>query len=108
MPAAAVASFTPAISGMAGTSVGASGETVVDMEGALSRGGLKTWMPGLLARACTPEYSTLGAKSIYFFAGGAILLSAGLAGSAGLVSDLAVSSGLSMRSILAASRSLPT
>src|SRR5215813_682399 len=31
MPAAAVASFTPAISGMAGTSVGASGETVVDM-----------------------------------------------------------------------------
>src|ERR1700748_2481217 len=31
MPAAAVASLTPAISGMAGTSVGASGETEGDM-----------------------------------------------------------------------------
>jgi hypothetical protein len=31
MPAAAVASFTPAMSGRAGTSVGASGETEVDM-----------------------------------------------------------------------------
>src|SRR5882672_12590495 len=31
MPAAAVASFTPAISGISGTSVGARGETVVDI-----------------------------------------------------------------------------
>src|SRR6185312_10066092 len=31
MPAAAVASFTPAIAGISGTSVGARGETVVDM-----------------------------------------------------------------------------
>src|SRR6266540_7508884 len=31
MPAAAVASFTPAIAGISGTSVGASGEMVVDM-----------------------------------------------------------------------------
>src|SRR3954469_25430927 len=31
MPAAAVASFTPAISGMSGTSVGARGETAVDI-----------------------------------------------------------------------------
>src|ERR1700749_1700516 len=31
MPAAAVASFTPAMSGMAGAAVGASGETEVDM-----------------------------------------------------------------------------
>src|SRR4051812_36525712 len=33
MPAAAVASFTPAISGIAGTSVGARGETAVDIRG---------------------------------------------------------------------------
>src|SRR6476619_4365931 len=33
MPAAAVASFTPAISGMSGTLVGARGETAVDIKG---------------------------------------------------------------------------
>src|SRR5690348_8308071 len=107
MPAAAVASFTPAIAGISGTSVGASGETEVDIGAPYRDEGFKTWMPGLLARAYQPNYSTLGAKSIYFFAG-AILLSAGLAGSAGLVSDFAASAGFSVRSILAASRSLPT
>src|ERR1700759_4028502 len=84
MPAAAVASLTPAISGMAGISVGASGEMEVDMGGALSRRGhqyvhARAFGPGMHAK-----YSTLGAKSIYFFAG-AILLSAGFGGAAGLV-----------------------
>jgi hypothetical protein len=69
--------------------------------------GPKTWMPGPLSGpGMKSNYSSPIAKSIYFFAG-AILLSAGLAGS-GLVSVLAVSAVLSMRSILAASRSLPT
>src|SRR5712671_6548990 len=70
MPAAAVASLTPAITGISGTSVGARGETAVDMGSALSTGklqaihvfsirhirqrsyeGLKTWMPGTPKRA---------------------------------------------------------
>jgi hypothetical protein len=38
MPAAAVASFTPEITGMSGTEVGASGETAVDMISILDSG----------------------------------------------------------------------
>src|SRR5258708_5498305 len=45
MPAAAVASFTPAISGISGTSVGASGETAVDMGGFRLRGGKRSVSP---------------------------------------------------------------
>src|SRR6202048_2473576 len=140
MPAAAVASFTPAITGMSGTLVGASGEAAVDMGGALStkkirhgriypghprllslnESSRRRW-PGHRARRCASRFSpamtvvnTIGFAEVtansYFFAG-AILESAGLAGSvlaSVLVSDLAVSAGLSMRSTLAASRSLPT
>src|SRR5207342_224966 len=52
MPAAAVASLTPAIAGISGTSVGASGETAVDM--GTSESGYK-WLswPGL-SRPSTP------------------------------------------------------
>src|SRR5215469_16286135 len=63
MPAAAVATLTPAISGMAGTSVGASGETEVDMGGAF----IEKRLQDVDARAFGPgihaKYSTLGAKS---------------------------------------------
>src|SRR4051812_48699484 len=41
MPAAAVASLTPATSGMSGTSVGASGETAEDIDGFRQRDGGK-------------------------------------------------------------------
>src|SRR5689334_24002998 len=157
MPAAAVASFTPAISGMAGTSVGASGETAVDMEGfrleegsALyhlrGRGGrgwlqasqkvssLRTQGPITTSGGCWGKAGDQRARSgaaacgsrlsarfarlagttstflpRHFFAG-AILESDGFGASlaaSGFASGLAAASaGLSMRSTLAASRSL--
>src|SRR6266571_4835093 len=100
MPAAAVANFTPAITGMSGMSVGASGEMADDMGKSEKRQdqnrsswpdlfrpstsfgpsrGLKTWMPGTRP-GMTSKYSSPNAKSIYFFAG-AILESAGLGAS---------------------------
>src|SRR5258708_17635914 len=42
MPAAAVASLTPAMAGMSGTSVGASGETEEDMRGFRQWGGKRS------------------------------------------------------------------
>src|ERR1700736_4011099 len=106
MPAAAVASFTPAIAGMSGTSVGASGDTAEDIGGIRSVM-MKQNRHGRAFRAAMTRLDTIGLKqgtaNSYFFAG-AILLSAGLAASglaSGLVFDLAVSSGFSMRSTFA-------
>src|SRR5947208_16287676 len=98
MPAAAVASFTPAIAGISGTSVGARGEMVVDMRAPSSTRFIRsrTWsghprlegrstrsrhgMAGRLGPAMT-TVDTIGLKEVtaifYFFAGGAILESAG-------------------------------
>src|SRR5580704_2121788 len=45
MPASAVASLTPAISGMTGTLVGASGETEVDIKGFRQLGGKRSVSP---------------------------------------------------------------
>src|SRR5882724_7267640 len=130
MPAAAVASFTPAITGMSGTWVAASGETVVDIgtsgfqgkgsalyhlsslagRGRLSREARKSGEGEVVsgspssgsqdARHLLPAGGK-GGKSIYFF-----FVSAGFMAS-GLVIAFG-SSGLSMRSTLAASRSLVT
>src|SRR6185369_8917874 len=127
MPAAAVASLTPAIAGISGTSVGARGETAVDMRapcwarsmvaGAVPAidvfkvpsSGPRHGMAGHFGPAITMVI-TIGLEevtAIFYFFAGAILESAGLAAS-GLVSFLAASAGLSMRSTLAASRSLAT
>src|SRR6185312_10899191 len=100
MPASAVASLTPAMGGMSGTSVGASGETEEDMKGPVDKG-----MPGTRP-GMSSTYRNPLAKSNYFFAGGAILES--LAASGAGASALAGALAASMRSILAASRSLPT
>ena len=130
MPAAAVASFTPAITGMSGTSVGARGETAVDMRAPCING--EVIMAGLVPAIHVflplmgPQdvdgrdkpghddrkyYWLRGSDSEFYFFAGAILESlaaSGLAAS-GLASDFATaSSGLSMRSTLAASRSLAT
>src|SRR5256885_6855112 len=125
MPAAAVASLTPAIAGISGTSVGARGEMVVDMRAPSSTrfNRSRTWpghprpegqstrsprhgTAGRFGPAMT-TVDTIGLKEVtaisYFFAGGAILESAGLGASV-----LAASAGLSMRSTLAASRNLAT
>src|ERR1700709_2265192 len=117
MPAAAVASFTPAIAGRSGTRAGASGDTVEDMEAQSEASRRNRIVMAALQRghdACRYYRLKRRNREFYFFAG-AILLSAGLAVSglasvlmSGLASDLAVSSGLSMRSTLAASRSLAT
>src|SRR5437588_1812893 len=138
MPAAAVANYTPAITGISGMSVGASGEmddmgnsekTKIDRHGRICCGHprLSRWRasrrrwPGHRRAEATPSFGRLcpamtmvntigfaeGTANSYFFAG-AILESAGLAGSTGLVSVLLVSAVLSSRSILAESRSLPT
>src|SRR5690606_19025461 len=80
MPASAVAMRTPAIAGMSGTSVGARGETVVDM--GLPGGGLATifaylrGMPGtstnkkcpaVAGHSCRVGFATVA----YFFSAGA-------------------------------------
>src|SRR3569832_1701876 len=109
MPAAAVARRTPAMTGMLGTFLGARGETEEDIARRLG-----VWIcrwPGMCPAIAT--FNTIGVREAtansYFFAGGAILLSdglasAGLAGSAGLAS----AAGLSIRSTLASARSLAT
>src|SRR5437016_947667 len=122
MPASAVARRTPAITGMSGTILGARGETEEDIAGRLDRSGyadgrdiqcedvLRTFGPAIAT------LDTIGVREVtansYFFAGGAILLSEGLASeglaaSAGLAS-LAASAGWSSRSTLASARSLAT
>src|SRR5580700_5171935 len=107
MPAAAVASLTPAIAGMSGTSVGVSGETEDDM--AKSENDKMRWPGHSPAIAIV---NTIGCEegtaNSYFFAG-AILESAGAAAS-GLASGFAARSAAawSMRSTLAVSRSLAT
>src|ERR1041384_6243395 len=92
MPAAPVARRTPAISGMSGTCLGASGETVADI--AIDPGG-KMRMPGATAGHGGELTSRRAADQFYFFcsAGGA----AGAAGAPG---------GGVRRSILASWRSL--
>src|SRR6185312_12387812 len=100
MPASAVASLTPAMGGMSGTSVGASGETEEDMKGPVDKG-----MPGTRP-GMTSTYRNPLAKSNYFFAGGAILES--LAASTGAVEGAGALAAWSIRSTLAVSRSLPT
>src|SRR5580704_1738831 len=135
MPAAAVASFTPAIAGISGTWVGASGETWADMgmpyrqrksswpglsrhpRLPADRRGHKTWMPG--TRPGMTIVNTIGFEEVtansYFFAG-AILESAGAAASGvAAASGFAAASGCagvaaawSIRSTLAVSRSLAT
>src|ERR1043165_8195664 len=108
MPAAAVPSLTPAIAGMSGKTVGARGETAVDMGGPSStRSTIAGPVPASMSlRACQPVpghgtagrfgpamtmVDTIGLEEgqaiFYFFAGGAILESAGLAAS-GLTSVL--------------------
>src|SRR3954454_1301791 len=128
MPAAAVASRTPGITGISGISVGARGETADDI-GAPYRGKLEAPRPisigrprlqhplmkalrhGCPAHLSGPgtmsKYSSPLPKSIYFLAGAILesLAASGLAGSAGFAAG---SAGLSMRSTLAASRSLAT
>src|SRR5580704_1086005 len=61
MPAAAVASFTPAIAGISGTSVGASGETAVDM-GMPYRQRKSSW-PGL-SRPSTSSGPSTGSQDV--------------------------------------------
>src|ERR1700712_5904475 len=126
MPAAAVASLTPAIAGISGTSVGARGETAVDMRAPSSTGTNKPPGNGIPRRRMAGHFgpamtmvNTIGLEEVtanfYFFAG-AILESFAASGFVGAVSGFAVSdlgasgvaavsAGLSMRSILAASRS---
>ena len=107
MPAAAVASRTPAIAGMSGTVVGARGETVVDMvdlqELCCRAGGGSSLAPEsratLPAQARTRDMSTT--KNYCFGAG------AGAAGAApGAAAAGGGSAGRSRRSILAVSRSM--
>src|SRR5262245_24685092 len=110
MPASAVASLTPAMAGMSGTCLGASGETVEDIAAALIDQ-ICRW-PGrgpAIAIVDTLSVTEVTANSYFFAGGGAILLSAGFAGSAGLASDFAASAaGWFMRSTLASVRSFAT
>src|SRR3954452_21375942 len=116
MPAAAVASLTPAIAGIAGTSVGARGETAVDMQVPLrpvqqsaDPGSYRSSMSsgpveGVPRRRTAGHFgpamttvNTIGLMEVtanfYFFAGailesaGFAAASAGLAGSAGLAAS---------------------
>src|SRR5665213_2227925 len=108
MPAAAVASFTPEITGMSGTWVGARGETALDME-QIRKSDRTEQMVMAGINPAMKIVNTIGFGEVtadcYFFIG-AIVLSAGFAGS-GLAS-VAATSGLSRRSIFAVSRSLAT
>src|SRR5215475_11618212 len=98
MPACAVASFTPDISGMSGTLVGASGETEEDMRASGNRAkgsalyhlsrltvswlGPKMRKPGweMLPTRLTKASHFVGRG--HFFAGGAILESLAVSGAA--------------------------
>src|SRR3954470_21345036 len=113
MPASAVARRMPAMVGMSGTDLGASGETEEDI--VVRLGGVWTcrWPGDARPLRCldTLHVTEVTANS-YFLAGGAILLSEGFAASAGLesdlASDLASAAGWSIRSTLASARSLAT
>src|SRR5258707_14576809 len=131
MPAAAVASLTPAIAGISGTSVGARGETAVDMRAPSSTGSnnrharIYTGLPRPQGRSTASRrrmaghfgpamttVNTIGLEEVtanfYFFAG-AILESFAASGLAvfglGASGVCAVSAGLFLGAILAVSGS---